>query len=75
MATTSRCRPHVAIHGPTPTGRAWCVTNRPDISASRMTFASLSDVLALAPWAGLVGFGLGFIVGASYRIERRNGKH
>jgi hypothetical protein len=34
--------------------------------------ADISDVLA-GPWAGVAGFAFGFVVGARYRISRRNG--
>lgn len=35
--------------------------------------AALSDVAAAAPWAFLAGLALGFVIGARYRIEKRNG--
>jgi F0F1-type ATP synthase assembly protein I len=36
--------------------------------------ASIPDVVSTAPWAFLVGWILGFVVGARYRITKRNGK-
>lgn len=36
--------------------------------------AALSDVAAAAPWAFIVGLGIGFVVGARYRISKRNGE-
>jgi hypothetical protein len=36
--------------------------------------ASLADVAAAAPWAFLVGCVVGFVVGARYRISKRNGR-
>jgi hypothetical protein len=33
----------------------------------------MAQVLLTAPIAWLVGFAVGFVVGARYRIERRNG--
>jgi hypothetical protein len=37
-----------------------------------MPLADLSQVLA-GPWAGVGGFAVGFVVGARYRITKRNG--
>lgn len=34
--------------------------------------AAISDVAAAAPWAFLVGLGVGFVVGAKFRIEKRS---
>lgn len=36
--------------------------------------AEVSRVLYAAPLAALIGFGLGFVAGARFRIERRNGE-
>lgn len=36
--------------------------------------AALPDVVATAPWAFLVGCVIGFVVGARYRISKRNGE-
>lgn len=36
--------------------------------------ATLSDIAQAAPWAFFAGFGLGFVVGARYKISRRNGE-
>lgn len=35
--------------------------------------ASLLDVASLAPWTFVVGFAVGFVVGARFRISKRNG--
>jgi hypothetical protein len=35
--------------------------------------ASLLDVALAAPWGFVIGGAVGFVVGARYRITRRNG--
>lgn len=38
-----------------------------------MELATLSEIAEVAPWAFLLGCGVGFVVGARYRISKRNG--
>ena len=35
--------------------------------------ATVSDVAATAPWSFLAGIVIGFVIGARYRIQKRNG--
>ena len=36
--------------------------------------AAISDVAATAPWAFVIGCAVGFVVGARFRITKRNGE-
>jgi F0F1-type ATP synthase assembly protein I len=36
--------------------------------------ATLSDIAETAPWAFVGGLAVGFVIGARYRIEKRNGR-
>jgi hypothetical protein len=35
--------------------------------------ATVSEIAEVAPWAFVIGVGVGFVIGARYRISKRNG--
>jgi hypothetical protein len=35
--------------------------------------ATVSEIAETAPWAFVLGVAVGFVIGARYRIEKRNG--
>jgi hypothetical protein len=46
---------------------------RRPLPAAPLMLAAASDIAEVAPWAFLVGAVIGFVIGARYRIEKRNG--
>ena len=36
--------------------------------------ATVSEIAEVAPWAFVAGLAIGFVIGAKYRISKRNGE-
>jgi hypothetical protein len=70
--TTTRAR-----RSTSPATRPRCASSprqsRATSAAGAEVLATVSEIAEVAPWAFVLGVGVGFVIGARYRIEKRNG--